>query len=54
MASSARGAKHQHVLQMYRRLLGLARRLPESKQDEALFQIRQGFREHAEEADEAR
>ena len=39
---------------MYRRLLGLARRLPESKQDEALFQIRQGFREHAEEADEAR
>jgi len=41
-------------LRVYRRLLGLAKNLPQDKQASALVQIRQGFREHAGETDAQR
>lgn len=44
-----------NTLRVYRRLLGLARRMqPAERRADALKQIREGFRQHAQERDEER
>lgn len=44
-------AASSNALRVYRRLLGLAKQLPQEKRASALQQIREGFREHATETD---
>jgi hypothetical protein len=53
-AAAATAASSTNALRVYRRLLGLAKNLPQDKQASALVQIRQGFREHAGETDAQR
>ncbi len=54
MAPTPAAAASTNALRVYRRLLGLAKQLPAEKQESALQQIRQGFREHAGETDTQR
>lgn len=52
---SSTAAAGGNTLRVYRRLLGLARQMqPAERRDEARRQIREGFRQHAQERDEER
>ncbi len=54
-AAAAGNGGGGNTLRVYRRLLGLARRMqPAERRAEALRQIRAGFRQHAQEGDEER
>lgn len=53
--SISSGGGGGNTLRMYRRLLGLARQMqPAERRAAALHQIREGFRQHAQERDEER
>ena len=54
MMATPAAASSTNALRVYRRMLGLAKSLPQDKQASALVQIRQGFREHAGETDAQR